>query len=53
MARCGDENRLVALDFGKLDDAAVPAEHPLNEAYQIMEMMFNARSDLLQTLLEK
>jgi hypothetical protein len=30
----------------------VPASHPLNEAYQIMEMMTNARPDILQQLLE-
>lgn len=30
----------------------VPASHPLNEAYQIMEMMTNARPDILQSLLE-
>lgn len=32
---------------------SVPDEHPLNEAYQIMEMMLNARPNLLQELLEK
>lgn len=31
----------------------VPDEHPLNEAYQILEMMVNARSDVLQALLEQ
>jgi len=30
----------------------VPDSHPLNEAYQIMEMMLNARPDVFQSLLE-
>jgi len=30
----------------------VPGTHPLNEAYQILEMMVNARADILQVLLE-
>lgn len=30
----------------------VPEAHPVNEAYQIMEMMLNARADVLQHLLE-
>lgn len=29
-----------------------PEKHPLNEAFQIVEMMYNARPDLLQALLE-
>lgn len=33
-----------------LDD--VPDKHPLNEAFQIMEMLYNARPDILQALLE-
>lgn len=31
----------------------VPREHLLNEAYQILEMLVNARSEVVQTLLEK
>ena len=30
----------------------VPTAHPLNEAYQVMEMMTNTRPDILQQLLE-
>ena len=30
----------------------VPEKHSLNEAFQILEMMYNARPDLLQSLLE-
>lgn len=31
----------------------VPSEHPVSEAYQIMEMMVNARAPVLQELLER